>query len=345
MAHRLTKRARLRERGAALVAVLFVIGTLSLMLATTALLVRNDAELAVTMKKSFRATQLAEMGLAIAANPVVQKTDFHLLNQQIADDESFSVKIRGEGGKFNINSLVLQAKADPTEGRLFLEIVLTALGFVDNDHRRLAIDNLINWVDEDDIPEGHKDTYEREQYEREGFLNYPFNRPFYNLDEVLLVRGMELLPAVCPNWRDYFTIYSAGKLDVNEASAECLAIASLEGVDEALRFYEQQLEAQLDERARPNEHVLDAQEVVEMRWGRDGIEDTDDDVQLDVNTVATMMGIDPALASVRMVNQDQTTRIEATATVGDLKKRIVMVLRNRNQNPQILMREEVPLFE
>ncbi len=334
-----------RARGAALVAVLFVIGTLSLMLATTALLVRGDAELATNLNKSFRATQLAEMGLAIGANPVVKKTDAQLLNQRISDDESFSVKLRGEGGKFNINSLALQAKADPGEGRRFLEIVLSALGFEDNDGRRLAIDNLINWVDEDDVPEGARDTYEREQYEREGFFNYPFNRPFYNLDELLLVRGMEILPGVCPEWRDYFTIYSAGKLDVNEASAECLAIASLEGVDEAQRYYRQQLEAQLDDRARPNEHVVDAQEVLDMRWGRDGIEHTEDDEQIDVNTVATMMGLDPEVASVRLVNQDQTTRIEATATVGDLRKRVVMVVRNRNQNPQILMREEVPLFD
>jgi hypothetical protein len=82
-----------------------------------------------------------------------------------------------------------------------------------------------------------------------------------------------------------------------------------------------------------------------MRWGKDGAEDTTDDEQLDVNTVATMMGLDEALANNRLTNQDQTTRIESTATVGDLRKRIVLILRNRAQNPQILMREEVPLFD
>ena len=85
--------------------------------------------------------------------------------------------------------------------------------------------------------------------------------------------------------------------------------------------------------------------LVDMRWGKDGAEDTTDDEQLDVNTVATMMGLDEALANNRLTNQDQTTRIESTATVGDMRKRIVLILRNRAQNPQILMREEVPLFE
>ena len=162
---------------------------------------------------------------------------------------------------------------------------------------------------------------------------------------MLLVNELNILPGVYPQWRDIFTIYSAGKLDINEASPECLAIASLESVADAQRFALQQFETTVDEKAEPSEHFKDAQEVVDMRWGKDGAEDTTDDEQLDVNTVATMMGLDEALANNRLTNQDQTTRIESTATVGDMRKRIVLILRNRAQNPQILMREEVPLFD
>ncbi|MFN0130868.1 MAG: general secretion pathway protein GspK [Verrucomicrobiales bacterium] len=332
-------------RAGALVAVLFVIGTLSLMLATTALIVRSDAELATSQKKAFRATQLAEMGIAIGANPVVKKTDQYLLNQRISDDESFSVKIKGEGGKFNINALIQQAKTDPDAGREQLEIILAAVGLEDDRLRSTMIDNLINWVDEDDLTDGGRNTYEKPEYEAEGFFNYPFNRPFYSLDEMLLVKEMNILPGLCPHWRDIFTIYSGGRLDVNEASAECLAIAALDSVAEAQRYAAQQFETTIDERAEPNEHFKDAQEVIDMRNGRDGAELTTDDEQLDVNTVASMMGMDPTLASARLTNQDQTTRIESTATVGDLRKRIVLIVRNRAQNPQILMREEVPLFD
>ena len=326
-------------------AVLFVVGTLSLMLATTALIVRSDAELATSQKKAFRATQLAEMGIAIGVNPVVKKTDQNLLNQSVFQDESFSVKIKGEGGKFNINALVQQAKTDPGDGRQQLEIVLAALGVDDDKTRSLMIDNLINWVDEDDVTDGDSDAYEEQQYEAEGFLNYPFNRPFYSLDEMLLVKGLNVLPGVAPHWRDTFTIYSGGRLDVNEASAECLAIASLDSVADAQRYATQQFETTVDERAKASEHYTDAEEVIDMRWGKDGYENTTDDEQLDVNTVATMMGMDPTVASARLTNQDQTTRIESTATVGDLRKRIVLIVRNRAQNPQILMREEVPLFD
>ncbi|MGI8602202.1 MAG: general secretion pathway protein GspK [Verrucomicrobiales bacterium] len=336
---------RARESGAALIAVLFVIAVLTLVLATTAMLVRSDAELATTQKKAFRATQVAEMGIAIAANPVVKKTDLQLLNQTLPDGDSFSVRIKGEGGKFNINTLIQAAKTDPaSEGRNFLEVVLAAMGIIDNDQRGLIVDNLVNWTDEDDIPEGDKDTYEKERYEAEGFFNYPFNRPFYNLSEVLLVRGMEVLPGVCPRWRDYFTIYSAGKLDVNEANAELLAVASLPDVRAAQTFYEQQFEAAEDGRD-PSHRIEEAGEVIEMRWGADGMEDTDDDEKLDVATVATSLGLETELANARLTNQDTTTRIECTATVGDFRKRIVLVLRNRSNNPQILVREEVPLFD
>ena len=333
------------ERGAALIAVLFVIAVLTMVLATTVVLVQSDTELATTQKKSFRATQVAEMGLAIGANPAVRETDVQLLNQVLPDGDTFSVKLKGEGGKFNINSMVQAAKTDSAgEGRNFLETVLAAMGMTDNSLRGTVIDNLINWVDADDVPEGDKDTYEKERYEAEGFLNYPFNRPFYNLDEVLLVRGMEVLPGVCPRWRDYFTIYSAGKLDINEATAELLAVATLPNVAEAQQFFEEQLAAIEDPR-KASRRIGEAAEVVEMRWGRDGIEDTEDDERLDVVTVATSLGIDPELANLRMTNQDTTTRIESTATVGDFRKRIVLVLRNRTNNPQILVREEVPLFD
>lgn len=340
-----TASAHSARRGAALIAVLYIIAVLSLVLATTGLLVRSDAELATTHKKSFRATQVAEMGIAIAANPVVQKTDVQLLNQVLPDGDSFSVQIKGEGGKFNINTLVQSAKADPAgEGRNFLETLLAALGMTDNEYRGWVVDNLINWTDPDEEPEGHRNTYERLQYEAEGFYNYPFDRPFYSLDEVLLVRGMEVLPGLAPHWRDIFTIYSGGKLDVNEASAELLALASLPNVAAAQNYHEQQLSA-AEEGTPPSQRVQDAAEVVEMRWGRDGLENTEDDEQLDVATVATALDMDDELASARLTNQDQTTRIESTATVGDFRKRVVVVLRNRANNPQILVREEVPLFD
>ncbi len=63
-------------------------------------------------------------------------------------------------------------------------------------------------------------------YEALGYLNRPYNRPFYSLAEMRLVRGMEQLERVYPNWQDWFTVWSSGGLDVNEAEPELLARAA-----------------------------------------------------------------------------------------------------------------------
>ena len=65
----------------------------------------------------------------------------------------------------------------------------------------------------------------------------------------------------------------------------------------------------------------------------------------EIATVAASLNMDQDLANARLTNADQTTRIESTATVGDFRKRIVLVLRQRTAQPQILVREEVPIFD
>jgi hypothetical protein len=43
---------------------------------------------------------------------------------------------------------------------------------------------------------------------------------------------------------------------------------------------------------------------------------------------------------------DTTVHIESVATVNDYRKRAVLIVRNRTQgSPQILSREEIPLFQ
>jgi general secretion pathway protein K len=340
------QRARRAKRGSALMAVLWLIAILSLMIYTTVVLVRTDVNLALSQKKAFRATQVAEMGIAIAANPATRKHDQILLHRQLDDDARFDVRLTGEGGKYNINTLL--NGADP--GNLeFLKIIFVALG-MDKDVASEAIDNLIDWTDADETNTGPH-SFEKEQYEKEGILNYPFNRPFFNLDEVLLVQGMENLPGLAPKWRDYFTIYSGGKLDINEAEAEVLALAGLRDVGDAQQFYDHSLAIASGETTEFDE-IKAARELVESRWGDDHTEGTEDDeaAKLSLEQVAAALGIDGQTddggqpLTNRLVQQDGTVRIESTATVGDFRKRIVVIMRNRSNAPQILQREEVPLF-
>lgn len=304
--------------------VFALIAMLSYIIFTTLRIVVNDIDFTIGQKKGFRCRCLAEMGINVGMNPGVKKTDLDLLNMNFDGGyESYSVKIRGEGGRLNINTLLNPSNPD----RELLKKLFEAWGMTDEQERDHLIDNLIDWVDKDDEHLEH--GMEKDNYEDMGISGYPFNRNFYSLDELLLVPGFDTLAALKPNWRDFLTIYNQGKLDLNEASAELLEIVC-DTTPEA------------------------AQQFVESRWGDDKIEDTKDDKHYgSVEEALTLLAVgsgpngnDPEFAertSQRLTINDSTTRIESTGTVGDFRRRIIMVVRNRQQ-PQILTREEIPLF-
>ncbi len=311
---RSTKRRRSAQRGVALVIVFWLIAILSLAIFTSIRVVRDDVTVMISNKKAFRATQLAEMGIAIGANPAVKETDLLLLNQQIYEDEGFRVKLKGEGGKFNINALVTSSDRD------LLEDIFSSWGFEEEESSDL-VSAMIDWTDNDELEQ--LNGAEIDYYTALGYENYPFNRPFYSLDEMPLVKGFELAMLLKPNWRSFFTIYGGGKLDVNEAEPELIAVAAEVPLEEAI-------------------------ELVQLRWGADGIEDTEDDYEFaSLGEVAGLLGVAPdreAFVTPRLTLRDETTRIESVGTVGNFSKKISVVVNSRNGRPQILAREEVPLF-
>jgi len=66
------------------------------------------------------------------------------------------------------------------------------------------VDNLTDWVDEGELAE--LNGAEADWYEDQGRPNHPFNRPFYNLDEMTLVKGMRQLDS------------AAAEVSIDEAS-------------------------------------------------------------------------------------------------------------------------------
>lgn len=298
-----------REEGSALIGVFWLMAVLSLAVFTTTQLVHNDMEIVVSQKLSFRAGQLAEMGIAIGINPFIQEYD-PLLYQEFEGGEAYDVRLKSEGGRLNINYLLLQ------NDRLTLETVFTAWG-LNIDEASEVVDALIDWVDENDSME--LNGAEFEYYYELGYENYPFNRPFYHIDEMSLVRGMELVSQVKPNWRTQFTLWSAGRLNVNEATAELLEVVG-ETTPEA------------------------AEELVAVRNGADLEPDTEDDyVFASVEEAANLLGIAEVESHVRarLSVGDSTMRIESTGIVGEYMKTIVLIVRNRDRQPVILSREEL----
>lgn len=298
-----------KERGSALMIVFWLMAILSLFLFTSIQLVSSDVDLVISQKHDFRAEQLCEMGIALAANPAVQRFDPILTQFNPQTQEGFRVLIRGEGGKININLLLQQ------NDREFLERIFTFWGMELEQAEELS-DCLIDWIDPDD--ETNINGAENEYYYDTGFPYYPFNRAFYDLDEMALVKGMDFLNFVKPNWRSYFTLFSGGKLDLRDADVESIVMV-----------------AEVPDYA--------AQDFITLRRGSDGIEHTEDDTIFEsLQEALAELGVpaDDPRAN-RLTVNDETVRIESTGTVGDYQKQIVLVLRNRESNPVILNREEI----
>jgi general secretion pathway protein K len=297
-------------QGTALLAVIWLIAILAIAALATTRVVSFDMNVASAKIHGFRAKQLAEMGIAVASNPVVKRADPILSRGDEETGEGFDVKILSEGARFNLNAILLR------DDKALLRTMFESWG-VDLDTAQEITDAMSDWIDGDE--EVALNGAEKEWYEEQGRINQPFNRPFYSLDEIRLVRGMDQIEALRPDWRNWFTIWSSGALDINEASAELISSAAEVSVD-----------------------VADG--VVEQVRGPDGIRDTEDDVPFqDVNSALALLGVDtnarPDILQRFSVN-DTTVRIESTGSAEGAKRKIILTLRNRTGRPAILERSE-----
>ena len=201
------------RRGAALLLVLWAIAVLSFSVLWVSNLVNSNMEGGAADAKGLRARQIALSGVALGLHPKVTREDTDLLERDIGHGERMQVRIRGEGARLNINQLL----AD--QDRVTLQSLFMLWG-LDNRQADTLIDRLIDWVD-DDIGR-QMNGAERAEYEALGIADAPANRPFRSVDEMGRVLGMEVLSEVHPGWRDAFTIFGDGRVDVNEASSEVL---------------------------------------------------------------------------------------------------------------------------
>lgn len=283
---------RSSERGAALLAVLWIIALLIGLVAATSMLLMQDVELAAVKRQVFRARMLSEAALAIAMNPDI-KADDPLLRRQVAEDEGFIVEMTGEDGLINPNVLLQR------EDRETLRRIFQAWG-LNIQQSNVMIDRLLDWVDRDDF--ARVQGGESKLYGRNGM---PFNRPFRSIEEMALVSGMEIVEEMYPNWRNWFSVYASGTLDVNEAAPEI--VAAVTGAD--IRF---------------------AQNLRSQRVGRDGILNTQDDNPMpDLQSALAILGVpgDAQALSAILSVQSSTRRILIKVQVGDLQRQTAAVVR------------------
>ncbi len=301
-----------------MVAVFWLLSVLGLALFSVITLVKFESDLVASQTQGTRARHLAEMGVAVGANPVVERDDPILRQVLDGGNEGFSCRIDSESDKIDLNFLLLNE--DPVaDDKGWLRDLFHDWGMDLVDAQELA-DALVDWVDAGDTEEfsGAEAPY----YESLGFNNRPFNRPFYNLQEVRFVRGMDILERVNPNWKNWFTIWTQTGLDINEASTEKIARV---------------LDVSFD----------DAAIIPETVRGPDGILGSEDDQPFDSVEAAAgpggaifMTEEQFQISGHRITTESSTVRIESTGWSGDVKRRVTLIIRNREGNPTLLQRRE-----
>lgn len=297
------------RRGTAMLAVLALIALLGIAFMSTLRVMSIDIKIVGSKINGLRALQNAEKGIAVASLPKIERDDplLHFLDPENGD--GFDVKIITEGARFNINDIVFR------QDKELLSQIFISWG-VELDLAKQVADTIFDWVDSND--EVLLNGAERDIYNNFGRLNQPFNRPFHHLDEMRMVLGMEKIEAINPNWRKYFTLWSQGPLDINEAPAELIALAA-------------------------NVSAEQAAIIPENVQGPDKIRGTSDDVPFqNIADALELLGIDSTREDIaaRFSIHDETTRLESIGQSSTVKRKINLVLRNRGNRPMILERTE-----
>ena len=240
----------------------------------------NDLE-----RGRFIAKQLAESGAALATHPDVAPGD-PVLRQDFGDGRKFEVKISSEGGRMLVTTL-----DDEVFVRTMRELFIR--WGLDASQASIASDSIADWVD--DNSEARTSGAESQFYASFERPQYPPNEAFTSLEQMLLVRGMDQVAKIQPNWREYFTLYGDGLIDVNAAPADLLEAFFGTTPDAAIN-------------------------LTATRAGNDTLDATEDDYRFeDEGEVQALMGLteDEWNEVSEWVTLENTTRrIESTGSVG-----------------------------
>jgi general secretion pathway protein K len=254
-----------------------------------------SAQEATQINADFRALYLAESGLAVGLHPETRRGDTSL-KQKIGDDSGFDVAISYEGARIPVN-FITDARLAESVYNLFTYWGLSA------EQASIAVDSLADWMDSDDQPRpsGAESGY----YQQLGIFDRPRQRGFVDVDEMLLVRGMNVVDRMKPDWREYFSVHGDGTIDLRTAFKDTLI--AIAGAAEA-----------------------DVDRFLTERDGPDGIAGTEDDRRISDRDAYRLLGIDgeraASLSSILTTN-DSIRRITSTGYIGERRAQIIVIAR------------------
>lgn len=283
------------RRGSTLLLVLWAIMLMSLAVIGLVNLLSRGLDESVDAGKDFRARMLLESARTIAAHPAIQRGD-PLLRQQISPVTSYEITLTTEGARVAINLL-----ASSTPQRRLAQRLFEKWGLDSSKARSLA-ESLADWIDADDRPLAQ--GAERDLYLSLEHPDYPYNRPFESLEDILLVRGADAMERIKPDWRDFFTLYGDGTIDVHTAPGPLLE-ALFNTTDSAVG------------------------RLIRTRNGPDGLADTADDETFktlaEVRRVLDVPEVNYRRAASLITLAHPVRRTVCLARVGNLERRLTVI--------------------
>ncbi len=220
------------QRGIALITILVMVALATILAATIAKHQRNTAESTAYLIRQNQALLYAKSAEAFFAELLVDDAQNaadvdHLQETWAKPMPAFPVedgfvlgRLEDQSGKFNLNGLLKSDGTVNEAAKLWFEKLLERVGLP----AQLS-EAVIDWQDENDEVGGSmgaESTYY--QSLAQGYL--PANRPFYNIEQLKLVRGFEgrNYQLIAP----YVSALSSNALKVNINTAPALVLASID---------------------------------------------------------------------------------------------------------------------
>jgi general secretion pathway protein K len=214
----------MRQRGVALILVMWVMALMAILLGSFALIARTEN---LEARHMFDTTAARYDALAGVERAIFELRNPNPSSRWVADGRPYEfpyegalvhVEITNESGKIDLNV---------ADSSILISLFLST--GVDQERAAQLSDAIQDWKDADDLPRPH--GAEAEQYARLGLDYAPTNKPFQTISEVQQVLGMtydiyrRIEPAI--------TIYSGSRLP-NAAFAPLEALRAMPGMTDAL---------------------------------------------------------------------------------------------------------------
>ena len=296
-----------RRSGAALILSMWALLLLSAVVISWAMDINAQISLSGSSNRIIEAEAMACSGAEIALCPAIQMTSPNL-KRQVNGSESYDATITGEGGRLNLNWLVIGE--DPIRLGI-LRRYLESKG-VDLNERERMVDCLLDWVEPGGL--GHLNGAE------DSPDYHPAHALLTQLVQVKKIKGWDKFTAR-PGWDDDFTVNS-NRTGVDLAWASHDVLMALPGMSEP---------------------VVTA--FLQLRRGPDGIDGTDDDAQFNsLAEVGAALGLSPpqfAALSGLVAFKDPVVRITSTGKSGNTTRVVQMVVKKVGNVPQMITWKEL----